>query len=130
MGGGDVDMAMCIEAASGGKSTEEMAATTNITTVCGGGIAELDLVFAFDCTGSMGQYLSQAQSSINDIAERIIVSEHASVRMALVAYRDNPPQEKTFSTRVHDFTTSIDEMKRNLMQYTAQGGGDGPECVA
>jgi len=92
--------------------------------------AELDLVFAFDCTGSMGSYLSQAQANIKEIAKQIIASEHASVRMALVAYRDNPPQESTFATEVHGFTASHDEMASALMKYTAKGGGDGPECVA
>jgi hypothetical protein len=92
--------------------------------------AELDLVFAFDCTGSMGSYLSQAQANIKEIAKQIIASEHASVRMALVAYRDNPPQESTFATEVHGFTASHDAMASALMNYTAQGGGDGPECVA
>ena len=91
---------------------------------------ELDLVFAFDCTGSMGAHLQQAQANVKNIARQIIEAEHASVRMALVAYRDHPPQESSFETEVLDFTPSIDEMEAKLMTYSAQGGGDGPECVA
>jgi Mg-chelatase subunit ChlD len=91
---------------------------------------ELDLVFAFDCTGSMGAHLQQAQANVKNIARQIIEAEHASVRMALVAYRDHPPQESSFETEVLDFTPSIDEMEARLMTYSAQGGGDGPECVA
>ena len=93
-------------------------------------LGELDLVFAFDCTGSMGSHLHQAQANVKNIARQIIEAEHASVRMALVAYRDHPPQDSTFETEVLDFTPSIDEMEKRLMTYTAQGGGDGPECVA
>lgn len=92
--------------------------------------AELDLVFAFDCTGSMGSYLHQAQASIKRIARQIISEEHASVRTALVAYRDNPPEDSSFETEVLPFTDNIDEMERALMKYSAEGGGDGPECVA
>jgi Mg-chelatase subunit ChlD len=110
------------------RTPTEQANTANEVTAAPD--AELDLVFAFDCTGSMGSYLYQAQSNIKSIAQQIITSEHASVRMALVAYRDNPPQDKTFATSVHDFTSSLDEMETSLMRYTAQGGGDGPECVA
>ena len=93
-------------------------------------LGELDLVFAFDCTGSMGAHLQQAQVNVKAIARQIIQAESASVRMALVAYRDHPPQDCTFETEVLDFTPSIDEMEARLMTYSAQGGGDGPECVA
>ena len=116
-------------AAAEERPATEQAATAESASVESSS-SELDLVFAFDCTGSMGAYLHQAQSNIKDIAQQIITSEHASVRMALVAYRDNPPQDKTFATRVHDFTSSLDTMEKSLMQYTAMGGGDGPECVA
>jgi hypothetical protein len=78
----------------------------------------------------MGEYLHQAQTSITTIARQIIAAEHASVRMALVAYRDNPPEDTSFETEVLPFTEDIEEMERALMKYSAEGGGDGPECVA
>ena len=48
----------------------------------------------------------------------------------MVEYRDHPPQEKTFVTRVHDFTGSVQDMKKWLEGCSAHGGGDGPEAVA
>lgn len=50
--------------------------------------------------------------------------------MALVEYRDHPPQETTFVTRKHDFTPSVKEMKKWLERCSAVGGGDAPEAVA
>ena len=93
-------------------------------------LGELDLVFAFDCTASMGAHLQQAQANVRTIAREIAAAERASVRMALVAYRDHPPEDSSFETEVLNFTQSVDEMEQRLMTYSAQGGGDGPECVA
>ncbi|UJR14504.1 hypothetical protein I4U23_001500 [Adineta vaga] len=90
----------------------------------------LDLVFVMDCTGSMGSYIASATNSIRSIVEEIVVSEKSDIRLALVEYRDHPPQDTTFVTRVHDFTAKVSEMKGWLEQCSAQGGGDGPEAVA
>ena len=38
--------------------------------------------------------------------------------------------DKTFVTRVHDFTSEVEEMKQWLNYCQAQGGGDTPEAVA
>ena len=68
--------------------------------------------------------------NIRKIVEEIVSSEHADVHMALVEYRDHPPQDATFITRPHDFTPSVRTMKGWLEACSAQGGGDGPEAVA
>lgn len=52
--------------------------------------------------------------------------EKSDVKLALVEYRDHPPQEGTFTTRVHNFTDSVQEMKK----WLGVGGGDIPEAVA
>lgn len=56
--------------------------------------------------------------------------EKSDVRLALVEYRDHPPQDETFVTKKHDFTDSVKEMKNWLEGCSAQGGGDAPEAVA
>ncbi|RNA22777.1 von Willebrand factor type A domain containing [Brachionus plicatilis] len=83
-----------------------------------------------DCTGSMGSYIDNARNSIKMIVEEIVSLEKSDVKLALIEYRDNPPQDTTFETRVHDFTGSIKQMKSWLEECQAQGGGDEPECVA
>lgn len=90
----------------------------------------LDLAFLLDTTGSMGSYILNAQKSIRDIVEAIVSSEKSDVRLALVEYRDHPPQDATFVTRKHDFTSSVKTMKEWLDNCSAQGGGDAPEAVA
>lgn len=90
---------------------------------------KVDLVFIVDCTASMGPYIKQAQENIQTIAETVSRTAF-SVRLALVEYRDHPPQDKTFVTRVHDFTFSVGEMKTWVDDMSASGGGDIPESVA
>ena len=90
----------------------------------------LDLAFAMDCTGSMGSYINSARDNIRKIVEQIVASEKSDVRLALVEYRDHPPQDRTFVTRAHDFTRSAKTMKGWLDNCSADGGGDTPEAVA
>ena len=52
----------------------------------------LDLAFAMDCTGSMGMYITSATDNIRSIVEEITTSEKSDIRLALVEYRDHPPQ--------------------------------------
>jgi hypothetical protein len=52
----------------------------------------LDLAFAMDCTGSMGSYIESATQNIRSIVEEIVTSEKSDIHLALVEYRDHPPQ--------------------------------------
>ena len=71
---------------------------------------QVDLAFVVDCTGSMGSYISQTQRNITFIAETISRTAF-NVRFALVEYRDHPPQDQTYVSRNHDFTSSVSDMK-------------------
>jgi hypothetical protein len=90
----------------------------------------LDLAFAMDCTGSMQSYINEARNNICKIVEEIVASENIDVRLALVEYRDHPPEDTSFVTRCHDFTKSSKTMKGWLSTCSATGGGDTPEAVA
>ncbi|XP_045198145.2 uncharacterized protein LOC123552496 [Mercenaria mercenaria] len=90
----------------------------------------LDLAFIMDTTGSMGSYIDSARQNIRTLVDKIAGRDNTDLRVALVEYRDHPPQERTFVTRTHDFTRSIKTMKRWLRKAHAHGGGDGPEAVA
>ncbi|KAH3859425.1 uncharacterized protein LOC127873926 [Dreissena polymorpha] len=93
-------------------------------------LRSLDLAFAMDSTSSMGTYIDAAKRSICTIFEEIVASEKGDVRLALVNYRDHPPQDYTYVTEVHDFTNSSSTMKGWLDNTKAHGGGDLPEAVA
>ncbi len=45
-----------------------------------------------DCTGSMGSYIESATQNILSIVEEIVTSEKSDIHLALVEYRDHPPQ--------------------------------------
>ena len=45
-----------------------------------------------DCTGSMGSYIKSATDNIRTIVDEIVSKEKITMRLALVEYRDHPPQ--------------------------------------
>lgn len=93
--------------------------------------SKLDMAFTLDCTGSMGPYIQVAQDNISQIVEEIANDvKQMDIRLALVEYRDHPPQEATFTTRTHGFTNSVIKMKEWLDCCVADGGGDEPEALA
>mmetsp|Transcript_120752 Transcript_120752/g.336950 ORF Transcript_120752/g.336950 Transcript_120752/m.336950 type:complete len:482 (-) Transcript_120752:113-1558(-) len=96
---------------------------------CASECPQLDLAFVCDCTGSMGEYIAAAQQNIRSIVERVVQSEKAEVRFALVAYRDHPPEDETYVTWVHPFTSDVEAMRGYVGTMSADGGGDGPEAV-
>ena len=52
----------------------------------------LDLVFAMDCTSSMASYINSAKDNIRFVVEEIVSKENVTMRLALIEYRDHPPQ--------------------------------------
>jgi len=52
------------------------------------------------------------------------------MRYGLVCYRDHPPQDTTYATKVFPLTPSIQTMQQNINTMAAHGGGDGPESVS
>ncbi|KIM43735.1 hypothetical protein M413DRAFT_26047 [Hebeloma cylindrosporum] len=51
-----------------------------------------------------------------------------NIRFGLIAFRDHPPQDKTYVTKNFGFTSKISTMEKNLKSLKASGGGDGPEA--
>jgi hypothetical protein len=52
-----------------------------------------------DCTGSMASYIENATNNIRSIVEEIVISEKSDIRLALVEYRDHPPQVSVYCLR-------------------------------
>ena len=87
----------------------------------------VDLVFVLDTTGSMGGLIDAAKEKIWSIATTMARAQPApEIRIGLVAYRDRGDQ---YVTQVFDLTTDLDSMYAHLMDFKADGGGDGPEAV-
>lgn len=93
-------------------------------------IGELDLVFLVDETGSMGEYIEEVKERLLELVEALRGAPLCrSLRVGLVTYRDHPPQDSTFVSRVVPLTDDIAAVQRGVESMTAAGGGDGPEAV-
>jgi Mg-chelatase subunit ChlD len=87
----------------------------------------VEVVFVLDTTGSMGGLIDTAKEKIWSIATTMAQADPApAISMGLVAYRD---RGDAYVTRVVDLTRDLDAMYMALTQFTADGGGDGPESV-
>jgi Ca-activated chloride channel family protein len=93
-------------------------------------VGALDLVFLVDATGSMGAYIEQVKLRLLELVEALKKSPLLrSLRLGLVEYRDHPPQDTTFVTRVTELTEDIASVEAAARRMQANGGGDGPEAV-
>ncbi|AGA90899.1 hypothetical protein Thimo_2149 [Thioflavicoccus mobilis 8321] len=87
----------------------------------------IEAVFVLDTTGSMGGLIQAAKDKIWSIAATMASAQPApEIRMGLVAYRDLGDE---YVTRVVGLSKDLDAVHSELMQFQAQGGGDGPESV-
>lgn len=92
---------------------------------------ELDLALLVDATSSMGPYIHDVKARMNELLTAVAASPLCkSLRVAVVSYRDHPPQDATYASRVDlQFTSTMEEANRAVSTLTAMGGGDGPEAV-
>ncbi|HEX8355296.1 MAG TPA: vWA domain-containing protein [Pyrinomonadaceae bacterium] len=87
----------------------------------------LEMVFVLDTTGSMGGLIDGAKQRIWGIVNEVMQTPaRPDVRVGLVAYRDHGDQ---YVTQVLPLTNDLDKVYTTLMEYRADGGGDGPEDV-
>ena len=87
----------------------------------------LEMVFVLDTTGSMGGLIDGAKQRIWGIINDVMQTPaHPNVRVGLVAYRD---RGDAYVTQVLPVTNDLDKVYTTLMEYRADGGGDGPEDV-
>ena len=56
------------------------------------------------------------------IIQDIILSERCSLNVALIVYRDHPPQEHTFAIQVNDFTDGEGIAKTNVTASVPRSG--------
>ncbi len=88
---------------------------------------QLDLAFAIDATGSMGDELSFLQAEVQTIVDHVTEAfPGVSVRMGFVIYRDIGDD---FVTQSFPFTGERDAFSAALAKHRANGGGDYPEAA-
>ena len=88
---------------------------------------KVELVFVLDTTSSMSGFIDAAKEKIWSIASTMASAQPApELQIGLVAFRD---RGDAYVTRVTDLSTDLDSMYATLLDYRAEGGGDGPESV-
>jgi Mg-chelatase subunit ChlD len=87
----------------------------------------VEVVFVLDTTGSMSGLIHAAKEKIWSIASTLAQAQQSpQISMGLVAYRD---RGDAYVTRTIDLNRDLDSMYAKLMDFAADGGGDGPEAV-
>jgi Mg-chelatase subunit ChlD len=87
----------------------------------------VEVVFVLDTTGSMSGLIHAAKEKIWSIASTLAQAQQApEISMGLVAYRD---RGDAYVAQVVDLNRDLDSMYAKLMNFAADGGGDGPEAV-
>lgn len=87
----------------------------------------VEVVFVLDTTSSMSDLIQAAKDNIWSIASNMAQAQpQPQLRIGLVAFRD---RGDAYVTKVVDLSEDLDSMYATLMDFQAQGGGDGPESV-
>jgi len=87
----------------------------------------LDLVFAVDATGSMGDEINYLKSELLDVLKKVESNlKNTNVRYGSVFYRDKGDE---YLTRTFDFSNDADNLINFIKKQNAKGGGDTPEAV-
>jgi Mg-chelatase subunit ChlD len=87
----------------------------------------VDVVFVLDTTGSMSGLIDAAKEKIWSIATTMSGAQPTpEIRIGLVGYRD---RGDAYVTKIVNLSSDLDSVYAALMDFQADGGGDGPESV-
>ena len=87
----------------------------------------MDIVFAVDATGSMGDEIRYLQAELYDVIEKVKQGNpNLNLNMGSVFYRD---KEDAYLTVQQDLTSDISKVMNFMKAQSADGGGDEPEGV-
>lgn len=91
-------------------SDQQMMTTTTTT---------LDVVFCLDCSGSIISYMNQIRATILSILLRVPDYGEGNIRLALIEFRSDRANP---TTRIHQFTSSVQTLREWLENVTSEGG--------
>ena len=88
----------------------------------------MDIIFAFDTTGSMYFYLEQVQTELTEIILEINGTIPNSL-LGIIAYGDYCDKDSTYITKVLNLSNDVNKIKSFVKQIEKTGGGDEPEAL-
>jgi hypothetical protein len=92
---------------------------------------KLDVAFVVDTTGSMKDDIKAVKDSLFEIVSHITSrTKDLEIRFGVVSYRDHPPQDRSYVTKVFDFTEHVKRVHKLIADLQPSEGGDTPEAVA
>ena len=100
---------------------------SNLQSPMSNGTSDVDVMFVFDATGSMGDELRYLQAEMKDVIARAKdATGGLAIRTGAVVYRDHSDE---YITRISRLTEDITTTQAFIDKQEAQGGGDYPEAV-
>jgi hypothetical protein len=75
--------------------------------------------------------ITAVRDSLFRIVDKVVErTKGLRIRFGIVSYRDHPPQDHTYVTRIFDFTEKIKAVYKEISALNPSEGGDIPEAVA
>lgn len=94
-------------------------------------LQQVDLAFIVDTTASMGSFIHSARQQMTEMLRAVTGGSAMPIdlRVGIVEYRDHPPQDYTYVTKVHRFSNALWYIQKGIDKLRPDGGGDVPEAV-
>ncbi len=104
---------------------ESKLSTLTMTETC----ENADVVICMDTTGSMASHIKEAKNTCEKLVKEITARTNIkNVKFSFVAYRDHPPEDTTYITKVQPLTDQ-ENILAFIATIDANGGGDTAEAV-
>lgn len=93
-------------------------------------VGKLDMVIAFDTTGSMAQYIGAVRKEVSELIPQLF-KDNEDLRLGIVAFGDycdmNNPQDFGDAYQCIALTANENELIKFVLNSKDTSGGDGPE---
>jgi len=89
---------------------------------------QLEMIFCFDTTGSMYEWLENVREKIGEIVTRLL-SDVRGIRIGIIAFGDYAQiKEEPYVIQIKDFSTNVDEIVSFVFNVDKTFGGDWEEA--
>ncbi|VDI75052.1 Hypothetical predicted protein [Mytilus galloprovincialis] len=86
----------------------------------------VEVVFSFDTTGSMSQYLMKVRTNLKETCHRLL-RDIPNIRIGIIAHGDFCDNHN-YVIKIQDLTSDVQKLVDFAAGTPATGGGDTPEC--